>query len=231
LPQNPEPPLNYQIVYSLEGVLDYYTTPSWILREGQPVQMRALSEIENLEFPGVGVLEAFHTAGGLSTMAQSFAGKLHTMEYKTLRYPGHARTMEAIRDLGLLDLEPVQVEGHPVVPRQLFMATAGPRLRKDPRSSPDLVALRVEVEGEKDGEEVRFRWDLLDRLDPATGLTSMMRTTGFSLAITGALQAGRQIPPGVWTPDEAVPAEEYIAALAERGVNIRGERKTFSPVA
>jgi lysine 6-dehydrogenase len=231
LPQNPEPPLNYQIVYSLEGVLDYYTTPSWVLREGQPVQMRALSEIEDLEFPGVGVLEAFHTAGGLSTMAQSFAGKLHTMEYKTLRYPGHARTMEAIRDLGLLELEPVQVEGHPVVPRQLFMATAGPRLRKDPRTSPDLVALRVEVEGEKDGEEVRFRWDLLDRLDPATGLTAMMRTTGFSLAITGALQAGGQIPSGVWTPDEAVPAEEYIAALAERGVNIRGERKTFSPVA
>jgi lysine 6-dehydrogenase len=231
LPQNPEPPLNYQIVYSLEGVLDYYTTPSWVLREGQPVQMRALSEIENLEFPGVGVLEAFHTAGGLSTMAQSFAGKLYTMEYKTLRYPGHARTMEAIRDLGLLEREPVQVEGHPVVPRQLFMATAGPRLRKDPRTSPDLVALRVEVEGEKDGEEVRFRWDLLDRLDPVTGLTAMMRTTGFSLAITGALQAAGRIPSGVWTPDEAVPAEDYIAALAERGVNIRGERKAFSPVA
>src|SRR5690606_25668824 len=64
LPQNPEPPLNYQIVYSLEGALDYYTTPSWILRDGKPVTVDALSELEDVEFPEpVGNLEAFHTAG------------------------------------------------------------------------------------------------------------------------------------------------------------------------
>jgi lysine 6-dehydrogenase len=56
LPQNPEPPLNYQVVYSLEGVLDYYTTLSWIIRDGHPVQMEALSEIEETEFPGIGTL-------------------------------------------------------------------------------------------------------------------------------------------------------------------------------
>ncbi|HEX7243721.1 MAG TPA: saccharopine dehydrogenase NADP-binding domain-containing protein, partial [Longimicrobiaceae bacterium] len=71
LPQKPEPPLNYQVVYSLEGALDYYTTLSWVLRDGKPTQVKALSEIEELDFPGVGTLEAFHTAGGLSTMAQS----------------------------------------------------------------------------------------------------------------------------------------------------------------
>src|SRR5262249_26873871 len=51
LPQPPEPPLNYQIVYSLEGALDYYTTPSWVLRGGKPVQVDALSELETVEFP------------------------------------------------------------------------------------------------------------------------------------------------------------------------------------
>lgn len=228
LPQHPEPPLNYQIVYSIEGVLDYYTTPSWVLRDGEPAQVRALSEVEELEFPDVGTLEAFHTAGGLSTMAQSYQGKLRTMEYKTLRYPGHARTMEAIRELGLLDLDPVQVDGHPVVPRHLFIATTGSRLRKDPSTSPDQVVLRVEVEGEQEGEQVRLRWDLLDRFDATTGMTAMMRTTGFSLAITGALQAAGQIAPGVWTPDEAVPADDYIAALAERGVNIQAGRQALA---
>ncbi|MGI9188784.1 MAG: saccharopine dehydrogenase family protein, partial [Longimicrobiaceae bacterium] len=74
LPQHPEPPLNYQIVYSLEGVLDYYTTRSWVLRDGKPQQVEALSERERIDFPGVGELEAFHTAGGLSTMAQRYAG-------------------------------------------------------------------------------------------------------------------------------------------------------------
>jgi lysine 6-dehydrogenase len=224
LPQHPEPPLNYQIVYSLEGVLDYYTTRSWVLRGGEPVQVSALSEVEELDFPGVGRLEAFHTAGGLSTMAQRYQGKLETMEYKTLRYPGHAAAMELIRELGLLDDQPVDVRGQPVVPRELFISLVGPKLRKDPRQSPDLVALRVEVEGEQGGETVLLRWDLLDRFNPETGITGMMRTTGYSLAVTGMLQAGGRVQPGVWTPDEAIPAADYIAALAQRGIDIRESR-------
>ncbi|MEO5904365.1 MAG: saccharopine dehydrogenase C-terminal domain-containing protein, partial [Gemmatimonadaceae bacterium] len=92
LPQNPEPPLNYQIVYSLEGVLDYYTTLSWVVRNGKREQVKALSEREPVHFEApVGELEGFHTAGGLSTMAFRYEGKIPTMEYKTLRYPGHAQ--------------------------------------------------------------------------------------------------------------------------------------------
>src|SRR3954469_25797421 len=131
LPQHPEPPLNYQIVYSLEGVLDYYTTLSWVLRGGQRTQVTALSELEPVQFgDGVGTLEAFHTAGGLSTMAFRYEGKIPQMEYKTLRYPGHARIMEAIRELGLLELMPVDVKGIKVVPRKAFIAIVGPRLTK-----------------------------------------------------------------------------------------------------
>src|ERR1051325_5285805 len=70
LPQQPTPPLNYQIVYSLERVLDCYTTLSWVLRNGRRAQVVALSEREAVEFAQpVGTLEAFHTAGGLSGMA------------------------------------------------------------------------------------------------------------------------------------------------------------------
>jgi lysine 6-dehydrogenase len=221
LPQHPEPPLDYQIVYSMEGVLDYYTTLSWVLRDGQPVRMEALSEVEQVDFPGAGTLEAFHTAGGLSTMAQRYAGQIETMEYKTLRYPGHADIMRTIRDLGLLDLEPVDVRGTSVVPRDVFMALVGPKLRKDPHVSPDLVALRVEVSGEKDGRERTLRWDLLDRFDEDTGITAMMRTTGFSLAITGILQSSGHVPSGVHTPDEAIPPEPYIVELRRRGVEVR----------
>jgi lysine 6-dehydrogenase len=224
LPESPEPPLDYQIVYSLEGVLDYYTTLSWVLRGGRPTQVEALSELESVEIPGVGELEAFHTAGGLSTMAQRYAGKLDSMEYKTLRYPGHAERMRTIRELGLLDVEPVEVNGQRVVPRDVFMAVAGPRLRRDPQESPDLVALRVEVGGEKDGRETTLRWDLVDRYDPETGITAMMRTTGYSLSITGILQARGEIPPGVHTPDEVMPAETYLAELRKRGIDVAESR-------
>ncbi len=224
LPQKPEPPLNYQVVYSLEGVLDYYTTRSWVVRDGKQHQVTALSELEELEFPGAGTLEAFHTAGGLSTMAQRYEGKIPTMEYKTLRYPGHAKLMETLRELGLFDLEPVDVKGTEVVPRDVFISVVGPKLRKDYRASPDLVALRVEVEGTEGGDDVLLRYDLLDRYDPETGITAMMRTTGFSLAITATMQAEGRVPAGVHTPDEAMPAREYIAALAERGVVIQESR-------
>ena len=224
LPQKPEPPLNYQVVYSLEGALDYYTTLSWIIRDGKLTQIKALSEIEQLEFPGIGTLEAFHTAGGLSTMGQRYEGRVPSMEYKTLRYPGHAETMAAMRELGLLDLEPVDVKGTKVVPRDVFLAVVGPRLRKDYRKSPDQVALRVEAEGIDKGEHVLYRFDLLDRYEEETGITAMMRATGFSLAITGAMQAEGKIKSGVWTPDESIPPREYIAALAERGVVIQESR-------
>ena len=221
LPQDPEPPLNYQVVYSLEGVLDYYTTLSWVLRDGRRTQVTALSEREPIEFPApVGTLEAFHTAGGLSTMAFRYEGKIPEMEYKTLRYPGHAQIVEAIRELGLLDLEPVDVKGVRVVPRDVFLTVAGPRLTKP--EGRDLLALRVIVEGTKDGRPAERRYDLVDRYDEVHGISAMMRTTGYSLSITGQMQArGEVAPPGVWTPDECMPPEAYIAALRARGIDLR----------
>jgi len=208
-------------VYSLEGVLDYYTTLSWVLRGGKRTRVKALSERESVQFPSpIGTLEAFHTAGGLSTMAFRYEGRIPTMEYKTLRYPGHAELMEAIRELGLLDLEPVDVKGMHVVPRDAFIATVGPRLRKP--EGRDLVALRVEVHGTKSGKGKKVAWELIDRYDEKTGISAMERTTGFSLAITGLMQARQQVTAaGTLTPDEAVPAELYISELAKRGVNIR----------
>jgi lysine 6-dehydrogenase len=220
LPQKPEPPLNYQIVYSIEGVLDYYTTLSWVLRGGKRTRVKALSERENVPFKGLGKLEAFHTAGGLSTMAFRYEGKIPTMEYKTLRYPGHAALMEAIRDLGLLDLNPVDVKGQSIVPRNAFIATVGPRLTKP--DGKDLVALRVTVEGKKRGKKKKLSWELLDKYDEKKDISAMERTTGYSLAITGLMQARKKVAAaGVLTPDEAMPGEAYIAALAKRGVMIR----------
>jgi lysine 6-dehydrogenase len=221
LPQNPEPPLEYQIVYSLEGVLDYYTTLSWVVRHGKRTQVTALSERETIQFPApVGALEAFHTAGGLSTMAWRYEGTIPTMEYKTLRYPGHAEKMQAIRDLGLLDLEPVDVKGQKVIPRELFVNVVAPKLTK-PKGK-DLLALRVMVSGSKGGTPATRQFDLIDRYDEKHGISAMMRTTGYSLSITGQMQARREVgPPGVWTPDECIPAKRYIDELRKRGMDVR----------
>ena len=219
LPQHPEPPLNYQIVYSIEGVLDYYSTLSWVVRGGKRVQVEALSEREPVIFPSpIGTLEAFHTAGGLSTMAWRYEGKIPVMEYKTLRYPGHAQLMAAMRDLGLYDATPVDVKGTSVIPRDLFIATVGPKLRK--AGGTDLVALRVIVSGTRAGAPVTRQYDLLDWYDAEHGITAMMRVTGYTLSITGQLMASHALASGVYTPDEVFPGDRYIAELRARGINI-----------
>jgi lysine 6-dehydrogenase len=224
LPQHPEPPLNYMVVYSLEGALDYYTSPAWVLRNGKRTQVEALSEIEHVVFPDpIGKLEAFHTGGGISTLPFAWEGRISTMEYKTLRYPGHAAIMRPIRELGLLDTEPVDVNGCPVRPRDAFIATVTPRL-----SSPggrDLIALQVDVRGTKSGRRAWTRWQLVDRFDAEHHITAMMRTTGYSLAITGLLQLdGRITARGVHTPDECVPATPYVEELAKLGIRIAETR-------
>lgn len=219
LPQKPQPPLNYQVVYSLEGVLDYYTTMSQIVRDGRLQEIDALSEVEAVHFDApVGELEAFHTAGGLSTMGQRYEGKIPALEYKTLRFPGHADVMRSIRDLGFFGLEPVDVNGMKVVPRDLALATMGPALRKN---EPDMVVLRVEVSGQKAGKPATHTWELVDRADEKAGVSAMMRATGYTLSIIGQMQArGEMAANGVHTPDEVVPGEKYVAELAKRGINV-----------
>jgi len=220
LPQAPEPPLNYQIVYSLEGALDYYTTPSWVLRGGKPVQVDALSEVEPVEFPSpVGTLEAFHTGGGISTLPFAYDGKIDTMEDKTLRYPGHVAIMRPIRELGLLANEPIEVKGNKVAPRDLFIAAVHPKLHKP--EGRDLVALQVQVTGQTGANPSRITFRLIDYYDALHGISAMMRTTGYSLSITGQMQAdGRVKAKGVHTPDEAMPFGEYVSELARRGIRI-----------
>lgn len=219
LPQHPKPPLNYQVVYSLKGVIDYYTTPSFVIRDGKPFEVEALSEIESIDFPELGTLEAFHTAGGASLLPWRYEGKVDRLEYKTLRYPGHAEIMRNIRELGLLSLDPVDVRGEEVVPRDLVITVLKPLLTS---SAPDLVALRVIATGTKDGRRATHQWDLLDREDEEHGITAMERTTGFTLAVVG-LMMGRDVidTTGVMPPDEGIPAETYLAEMEKRGIEIR----------
>jgi lysine 6-dehydrogenase len=59
-------------------------------------------------------------------------------------------------------------------------------------------------------------------MDERHGITAMMRTTGYSLSITSQMQVRRELgPPGVWTPDECVPADKYLAELGKRGIRVK----------
>ena len=104
IPVKPEPPLNYNVVFSLEGVFDHYTDPSHVIRNGQLLEVPSLSEVETIHFDEFGELEAFHTSGGTSTLTKTFS-HVETLEYKTIRYKGHAEKFNLLVDLGLLSRE------------------------------------------------------------------------------------------------------------------------------
>ena len=151
-------------------------------------------------------------------MAFRYEGKIPSMEYKTLRYPGHVAIMRPVRELGLISNQPIEVKGQKVVPRDVFIAAVTPRLQKP--DGHDLVALRVVVSGTRNGAPAGTTFDLLDWYDAEHGISAMMRTTGFSLSLTGQLQASGLTAPGVLTPDETMPFREYVAGLAAHGVRI-----------
>src|SRR5690606_38956324 len=135
-------------------------------------------------------------------------------------YPGHVAIMRPIRELGLISNEPIEVKGTKVVPRDVFIAAVQPKLRKP--DGHDLVALRVVATGEKDGKDEVISFELLDYYDTKLGISAMMRTTGYSLATTGLMQARGEVAAGVKTPDEAMPFRGYVDRLARFGVRIQG---------
>ena len=219
LPQFPEPPLNYQLVYSLEGVLDYYTTPVLVLEDGKVLHKEPLTGLEAIEFDGLGELEAFLTAGGISRMPYRYHGLIPSMSYKTLRYPGHCELMKSMKNLGLMDTDPVEIRGKSVVPRDLLIKILDTKLRKP--LGEDLVVMRVVISGILEGMPRTVTYEMVDYYDQDQGITAMMRTTGYSLAATAYMQSAGLIPRGAHTPSECVPTEMYIQQLADRGIQIR----------
>ncbi len=212
LPQNPKPPLGYTLSFSIEGLTNEYFGKATVLRNGKVTQVNTFTELEALDFPPpIGTCEAFMTAGGASTCPWTFEGAVQEFDEKTIRYPGHYDKMKTIHELGLLDLEPVEVDGQQVVPRHLFHAVATPVLKTDdPR---DVVLLRVTVRS--DNEYMVMQ--LIDYYDDATGFTAMQRTTGFGATIVGIMLAKGELPKGCIRIEQAVDSQAYMDAMAKRG--------------
>ena len=220
LPQKPRPPLGYKLVFNIGGLTNEYFGRAHVLRGGRMQEVETFSELETLDFPEpVGRCEAFVTSGGTSTVPRSFAGEVQELDYKTVRYPGHFEKFKVLLDLGLLDLKPVEVDGMPVVPRKLFHRVAAPRI--DFPEDKDLVVLRVEGTGTKDGEAKTVRLDILDFHDDATGFTAMERTTGFPAAMVAEAMARGQVAHGVRALESsALDHTSLVHGLAERGIRV-----------
>jgi len=179
LPRVREWPYEYKAVFSPADVIEEYTRPARYIKFGEQIIEPALSGIELIDFPGVGILEAFNT-DGLRSLVHTINAP--NMIEKTLRYPGHAELMRAYRETGFFSQEEIEVDGVKVKPLSLISKLMFDKWQLKPGEA-DFTVMLVELECLDGKKKVKHSYYLLDDYDHEQNITSMARTTGYTAAI------------------------------------------------
>jgi lysine 6-dehydrogenase len=220
LPAAPQPPMNYKIVFAVEGLINEYIEPAVVIRDGRLQTVPSLGELETIAFPApFGELEAFQTSGGTSTLPQTLLGRVPDLDYKTIRYKGHCAQMRLLHELGLTDSRPVTLPGGVEVAPRKVLAHVMQRALDLPGE--DVVLVLCRAEGWQGGQALRRSVRIIDRHDGATDISAMMRMTGYPAAIIARMLAAGDITArGALRQELAVPGEAMIEALRRRGVEV-----------
>jgi lysine 6-dehydrogenase len=234
VPERPAPPLGYKIVFGGDA-MPLKDTDGLEIRDGELVQVTRYSGVESVFFAGVGELEAWHE-GFMPWMLEIPAlQNLRTATQKTIRWPGYAAKVSVLKELGLLRMDPVEVDGVRVSPKRVVDAVLRPEVSMNDDDR-DVTLFRVDVRGRRGGETVALRAEMIDRADAKSNFTSMARTTAFTAAIIGRMAAARVFSPkvtGVVTPERLIVGpwlERLVGDLGKAGIVFEIGRKTAKTV-
>jgi lysine 6-dehydrogenase len=222
-PLHARPPLKYSILYAADSLLDFYERKTIILEGGRIKEVEALSGIESIEFPHpFSKMECFYT-DGLSSLILTMQGKISgRLAEKTVRYPGHARAVKALKAWGLFSREPLPVEGKEVIPREFLKALLDEEWKLGKEG--DVTLMRVVVSGKKSGQPVTHIFEMVDYFDPEKQYTSMAKTTCFPASIAAQMIVeGKIAKRGVLFPEIVFQDdlfEPFMKALKDKGVVI-----------
>ncbi|HZW95935.1 MAG TPA: saccharopine dehydrogenase C-terminal domain-containing protein [Candidatus Eremiobacteraceae bacterium] len=230
LPEKPMPPFHYQLVFSVEGLINEYVEPARILRKGKLVTVDPLTEPEEFHMPGFAPLIAFQTSGGTSTLPESFEGKVGECFEKTLRYPGHYDLLCELKALGLFSSDKMRVNGAEITPRAVMLkifegkfAGKGPDvclMRLEAHESIRSPGVRGLLGGRLKGRVATFT--MVDHYDPKTDMSAMMRTTAFPASIVVQMLASGGISKrGGVLQERDVPADLFLDEMSKRGIQIQ----------
>ena len=219
LPQKPRPPLNYQMLFSAEGLINEYYEPVVAIKNGHKITLPPMTEVESLTFRGLGNFEAFTTSGGTSTLPKTYGKILKNLNYKTIRFPGHCEKFKTMLDIGLAEWGEVPAGNVKVSPRTVLKAVLDRNLSFN---EPDMTLVRLISEGKIKGKKRRLVSEIIDYYDRKSGLSSMMRCTSFPVTIIAAMAAsGRISARGVVPQEKAVDPALFEIELAKRNIKIR----------
>lgn len=219
VPQHPRPPLNYQLVFSPEGLINEYLEATEVISNGKVIRVESMTDLEEIIFPPpFGVLEAFNTSGGLSTLTRMFEGKVKELDYKTIRYKGHCEKFKTLFDVGFASNEPIMMGNKIRTAREVFADLLRKKLDSN---GPDVVLLRAAISGTIGTQQKRLAYEMIDYYDDATKMTAMMRTTAFPTSIIAQMVGrGQVMMRGVMPPEQCIPAEPLIEELKKRNITI-----------
>lgn len=209
-------PLKYIITWAFWHVLREYMVKVKVIKNGKVVEVDAMSDRESFRFTKFGKNEELECA--ITPGMPSF---LYTRPYlnefaeKTIRWPGHWQGIQTLKECGLLDLTPVEFKGMNIVPRDFLSSIITPKLMPLTDET-DVCVMWNTMTGTKDGKKMRIDYYMWDEADTENGISSMMRVTGFPVAIaTKLLLTGEIKDKGIVPPEECVKGNLYKKFMKE----------------
>jgi saccharopine dehydrogenase-like NADP-dependent oxidoreductase len=198
LPAFPTNALKYNLTWSVDGLINEYCHPCEAIRDGQAIEALPLEGLEHFSLDGT-EYEAFNTSGGLGTLCETLAGRVQSLDYKSVRYPGHRNLMKLL-------LEELQLKHDPETLKDIMR-------RSIPSTMQDVVLVFVTVSGLKNGslvQEVFARKIFADR-DEHAPLSAIQITTAAGVCAAVDLFREGRLPQQGFVRQEQVALPEFLA--------------------
>ena len=233
LPQNPQPPLNYKIVF---GGKKMPIRPGKVpvIVDGSIVEVDRYSEVEPVKINGFEDMETFYDGYPSSLLKLCMEKGVQTFKGKTIRYKGFVDMIRLLLDVGILNEEPILYQGQKVVPLDFFLELVYPMVRFDPEKDRDVTILLVKVKGKKDDSSMCVTYEMVDFYDEQKKITSMAKTTGYTAAIVAQmLSKGEISKKGIQWPVYIIKGDlftELIDGLKKRGIKMTENVSKIEPL-
>ena len=218
LPQDPQPPWNYNLFFNIAGLTNEYDGNAYFLREGKVTEVSCFEDIETLGFDGIGNLEAAVTSGGLSTMPWTYENKIKLLENKTLRYSGHWEQMIAFRHLGLFREDKLKIENIEISPRDFYHSLLEPQLEQ--KNLKDICIMRTQATGLLNGKKVTKTIECIEKYNEQTKFLAMEMWTGFHASMVMQHIGASKIDLGAYPIELALSGNDFYNYALSRDYKI-----------
>ena len=220
-------PLKYKVSWTFAGVLRAYQRSARLLASGQiidlsPVELFSSENTHIVDVESLGSMEAYPNGDAVRFLEiMGIEDTIQEAGRYTLRWPGHCAFWKNMVGLGFLDETPIKVDGAHISPRKFVHDLLLPQLQYQ-GGERDLVVVRVDARGIKDGHKKHLIYQVIDWRDLDTGLFAMQRTVGFTASIGAQMILRGDIQKrGLLSPITDIPAAVFFEELRQRGIEIQ----------